>query len=541
MSLLRATILACAAWLFAGCAQLPSHPIEAKDSPASRSIQPRAPAATESIAEVGEVRDPLPLTLSVDLSATQDSPAPPAVQPTAPAATETIVDIREVRDPLPLARTIDLTASPDDLWVRIRNGFGMPNLHSPLVHDRQIWYASRPGMIKRILERSRLYLYHIVEELEKHGMPTEIALLPMVESAFNPMAYSRARASGLWQFIPSTGKNYKLEQNWWYDERRDILASTTAALEYLRFLYDMHGDWHLALASYNWGENAVARAIEKNTARRLPTDYLSLTMPTETRYYVPKLQALKNILANPHAFGIDLEPIPNQPYFVSVPKTGDIDIKLAARLAQMPVEELIALNPAHNRPVIPAGQAPALVLPADRVEIFQANLENHDKPLSSWQTYTLKRGDKLDRIAAQNGITLARLKLVNGIGARTRISPGQQILVPVKGSKAAVEPLPAVFKAPPGAEPRTRTIVHTVKKGDTLASIAKQYRVSTDDLRRWNQIGRLGAGHKLTVQVSAPAPARANAPKRALKGKKPNGRAVAKSKVAPRAKQAKKP
>jgi membrane-bound lytic murein transglycosylase D len=537
---LRATILACAtAWLLAGCALVPSPPIEAKDASAPRTMEPRKPAAIEPIAEAHEVRDPLPLALSVDLTREQISPAPRARQPTAPAVTETIVDVREVRDPLPRVRTIDLTASPDDLWERIRNGFGMPNLDSPLVHDRQIWYASRPSMIKRILERSRLYLYHIVEELEKRGMPTEIALLPMVESAFNPMAYSRARASGLWQFIPSTGKNYNLEQNWWYDKRRDILASTTAALEYLQFLYDMHGDWHLALASYNWGENAVARAIEKNATRQLPTDYLSLTMPTETRYYVPKLQALKNILAKPHAFGIDLEPIPNQPYFVSVPMTGTIDIKLAARLAEMPVEELIALNPAHNRPVIPAGQSPALVLPADRVEIFRVNLENHDKPLSSWQTYTLKAGDKLDRIAAKNGITLARLKLVNGIGARARIGPGQQILVPVQGSKAAVEPLPAVFKFPPGVEPRTRTIVYTVKKGDTLPSIAKQHRVSTDDLRRWNKIGRLAAGHKLTIEVSAPAPVRANAPKRAVKNKKPNP--VGKAKVSPRPKPVKKP
>ena len=437
-------------------------------------------------------------------------------------------EVREVRDPLPIARAIDLTASPDNLWERIRHGFGMPNLSSPLVLDRQIWYASRPSAIKLMLQRSRRYLYHIVEELERRGMPTELALLPMVESAFNPMAYSRAKASGLWQFIPSTGKNYNLQQNWWYDARRDIVASTTAALDYLQFLYEMHGDWHLALASYNWGENAVARAIERNKARRLPTDYLSLTMPAETRYYVPKLQALKNIVANPAAFSIDLDHIPNEPYFVTVEKTQDIGIRTAAKLAEMPVEELILLNPAYNRPVMIAAQSQALVLPADRVAIFRANLENHDQPLSSWKTYTLKAGEKLERVAAQHGIPLARLKQANGIGPRTKIRPGQQIVVPVKGSSAAHEPLPAVFQPPPVPEPRTRSVVHTVKKGDTLPAIAQRYRVSIDDLKRWNQIGRLAAGQKLVIQQQVAVKARPAVRKAKMtSAAKPKGRPAA--------------
>ncbi len=419
--------------------------------------------------------------------------------PLPPLELSGIEEVREVKDPLPLARAIDLTVSPDDLWVRIRNGFGMRNISSPLVLDRQIWYTTRPSVLKTILERSRRYLYHIVGELERRGMPTELALLPMVESAFNPMAYSRAKASGLWQFIPSTGRKYDLEQNWWYDARRDIIASTNAALDYLQFLYDMHGDWHLALASYNWGENAVARAIERNKAKGLPTDYQDLDMPLETRYYVPKLQALKNIIANPKAFGIDLDPIPNQPYFVTVERKHDIDIRTAAKLAEMPVAELIALNPAYNRPVITAAQSQTLVLPADRVEVFQENLENHDKPLSSWRTYRLKPGEKLERVAAAHGIPLARLKKVNGIAPRARVPAGHQIIVPVKGSRAGIEPLPAVFQPPAPPEPRLRRIVHTVRKGDTLLAIAQRYRVSTDDLRRWNRIGRLAAGQKLVV------------------------------------------
>jgi membrane-bound lytic murein transglycosylase D len=407
--------------------------------------------------------------------------------------------VSEVPGLPPLPRAIDLTTSPDDLWDRVRRGFGMPNLDSPLVLDRQIWYASKPGYLQQMVERSRRYLYHIVAELEKRGMPTELALLPMVESSFNPMAYSRAHASGLWQFIPSTGKSYKLKQNWWYDERRDVIASTTAALDYLQFLYQMHGDWHLALASYNWGENAVARAIEKNKVKGLPTNYVNLTMPAETRYYVPKLQALKNIILNPQAFSLNFNPIPNQPYFVTVTKTRDIDIQLAAKLAEMSVEELIALNPAYNRPVLAASQTQSLVLPADREKIFQANLANHSQPLVSWQTYTFRAGDKLDKLASQRGITLARLKLVNGISPRARVAPGTQLLLPIKGSRAAADPLPAVFRPPALPEPQTRRVIHVVKKGDDLASIARRYRVSAADLRGWNEIGRLSTGQKLVI------------------------------------------
>ncbi|MEK7736396.1 MAG: transglycosylase SLT domain-containing protein, partial [Pseudomonadota bacterium] len=260
----------------------------------------------------------------------------------------------EIQEELPPLTTIDLTTQPEDLWQRVRNGFSMPNIDSPLVANRQAWYLNRPELLKHTLDRSRRYLYYIVGELEKRGMPTELALLPVVESSYNPMAYSRARASGIWQFIPSTGKNYRLQQNWWLDQRRDIIASTSAALDYLQAIYEMHGDWHLALASYNWGENAVARAIAKNQAKNQPTDYAHLGMPEETRYYVPKLQALKNIIAQPQLFGIRLQAIPNQAYFDTVAKPADMDMSLAARLAETPLDEFVALNPSYNRPVMPA-------------------------------------------------------------------------------------------------------------------------------------------------------------------------------------------
>jgi len=363
----------------------------------------------------------------------------------------------EVRDELPPLPTIDLTTPPDDLWQRMRNGFSMPDLDSPLVADRQAWYLNRPDLLKRIFERSRRYLYHIVVELEKRGMPTELALLPVVESSFNPLAYSSARALGMWQFIPATGKTYKLQQNAWFDQRRDIVASTDAALDYLQTIYEMHGDWHLALASYNWGENAVGRAVAKNQAKGLPSDYRSLKMPAETAYYVPKLQAIKNIIAQPQLFGITLDPIPNRPYFGTVELSNNMDIALAARLAEIPVEEFIALNPAYSRPVMPSAANSPLVLPADKVQTFLKNLQQHeaeDKPLSAWLTHILKPGEKLDSVARRYGISAVRLKQLNGINAKTRIAPGLALLVPGKnaaGHDALAARLPQTPASPPKA------------------------------------------------------------------------------------------
>jgi len=334
---------------------------------------------------------------------------------------------------------VDLVTPPADLWERIRRGFGMPDLHDALVVDRQSWYLNRPDALRRIFERGGRYLHHIVEELEKRGMPTELALLPMVESSYNPQAVSPARAMGMWQFIPSTGKNYDLEQNWWVDERRDIVASTDAALRYLQNIYDMHGDWHLALASYNWGEHAVARAIAKNQAKHLLTDYASLTMPAETRYYVPKLQALKNLVAQPEVFGLRLPSLANQPYFETVMKPERIDVAIAAKLAEMPVDEFVSLNPAYHRPVMNGHQAGPMLLPADKVDTYLANLARHaaeDKPLSNWLTYRLKKGESLAKVAARHKISETQLRQINGITRRTRVRPGFDLLVPRPGSLA---------------------------------------------------------------------------------------------------------
>ena len=410
-------------------------------------------------------------------------------------------EARQVRDPLRGVALIDRTAPADDLWQRIRQGFAMSDLDNALVGEKTAYYAARPDYLKRVLERSRIYLYHIVEELEKRGLPTELALLPMVESAFNPMAYSRAHASGLWQFIPGTGRRYELKQNWWYDGRRDIVDSTAAALDYLTKLYEMQGDWHLALASYNWGEGAVARAIARNRAAGRPTDYDSLSMPAETRHYIPKLQALKNIILDPGPLGITLEPIPNQPYFTLYTKVRDIDVQLAARLAEMPVAQFIALNPGFSRPLIRAAVTPRIVLPADKVDVFHDNLAKHDpKALVSWKSYHPRKGDSFESIARKHGMAVAQLKEVNGIAPRTRALPGL-LVVPTSSAASASLRLPIMY-APP-IPIRVRRIFHTVKAGETLASVARRYGVAEGDMKRWNPGVRATPGRRLAVELSA--------------------------------------
>jgi len=427
-------------------------------------------------------------------------------------------DRHELREPRPVAK-LDRTAPPSDLWQRLRNGFAMPDLQSRLVSERMEWYVANQDYLQRVFERSRLYLFHIVEELEKRGMPTEIALLPIVESAFNPMAYSRAHASGLWQFIPGTGKRYELKQNWWYDGRRDIVASTSAALDYLKYTYDMHGDWHLALASYNWGENAVGRAVEKNRREGQPTDYLSLPMPAETRGYVPKLQALKNLILNPQAYGVTLAPIPNEPYFATVTKTRDIDVLLAAKLAEMPVDEFIALNPGFSRPLIRSAVTPRIVLPADKVEIFHENLEKYeDRALVSWKTYVPQGGENLEAIAKKHGLTLGQLKEVNGIGPRARTVPNL-LVVPIKGSAEKFSRLPLMYAPPIVKQVPRRSLVHIVKAGETEYGIARRYRVGVEDLKRWNRIETLQAGQRLVIQSAMRSPTKGRPVAKEIKGK----------------------
>ena len=390
-----------------------------------------------------------------------------------------------------------------DLWERVRAGFGLPKIDSPLVAKHAKWYLNRPEYVQRMVARSHRYLYFIIEELEKRNMPTEIALLPMIESAYNPQAYSPARAAGIWQFIPSTGRKYGLQQDFWYDGRRDVLAATRAALDYLQFLHDMFGDWELALAAYNCGENGVQRAIANNRAHHKATNYASLKMPKETRNYLPKLQAVKNIIANPKLLGLELKTIPNQPYFAVVKASGHIDVVKAAQLADMPVEEFRSLNPGYNRPVIIHAAERHIVVPIDKVDEFHANLERNGDPLVTWQTYTLKKGETLNKVASKFGTTGKRLREINGFDGRTHIRPGQMLLVPFAGKDGATnlnETYSSTdFQASP--EEYDAAVIYRVRNGDTLASIGRKHHITIARIKALNALKshQLHAGQPLLL------------------------------------------
>lgn len=320
-----------------------------------------------------------------------------------------------------------------DLWARIRGGYAIPDVSNSLVGKHTQWYASRPDYLKRTSGRASLYLYHVVQELEQRGMPTELALLPVIESAFNPQALSTANAAGLWQFVPGTGRDYDLKQNMYQDERRGVLASTDAALSYLQRLYTMFGDWHLALAAYNWGEGNVQRAIKKNQAMGKPTDFESLAplMPAETRNYVPKLQAVKNIVANPAQHGVTLPVIDNQPYFTQIDKTSDIDVAIAAQLAEMSVDEFKALNPQFKRPVIVGSEQTKILLPKENAEKFNENLAQWGAALSTWTTHKITSArESIASLASKFGTTPDVIRKANNIPARSRLKAGSTILVP---------------------------------------------------------------------------------------------------------------
>ena len=411
-------------------------------------------------------------------------------------------------------------ATPADLWDRIRRGYGMPDLQSDLVRDREQWYTSRPDYIYRMTERSKKYLFHIVEELELRNMPTELALLPFIESAFNPQAVSTAKAAGMWQFMPATGKYFELKQNAFRDDRRDVLASTRAALDYLQKLYNMFGDWHLALAAYNWGEGSVGRAIAKNQRAGQPTSYLSLNMPMETRFYVPKLQAVKNIVAQPEAFNSKLPVIENHPYFQSVTIDRDIDLALAAKLAEVPLDDFKALNPSINRPVILAAGTPQILLPWDNAEVFLSNLQAYTGGrLASWTVWiaptTMRPADAAKRV----GMTEAELRYVNAIPPRVVIRAGSSLLVPrashiqndVTGKVADTGQLSV---AP---EVVLRRTLVKAGKGETVATVARKYKVTPAQVAQWNKVSSSATfkpGQQIVIFL-------ANSPKPSTGNKRP--------------------
>lgn len=394
-----------------------------------------------------------------------------------------------------------------DLWARIRSGFAIPDLDNELVRNREEWYAERPDYVQRMTERSSRYLFHIVEEIERRNMPTELALLPFIESAFNPQAMSVAKASGMWQFIPSTGKYFDLKQNLFRDERRDVLASTRAALDYLSKLYGMFGDWHLALAAYNWGEGSVQRAVERNRKAGLPIDYMSLRMPAETRYYVPKLQAVKNIIAHPEQFSLSLPAIENHPYFLSVPIERDIDVALAAKLAGLTLDEFRALNPSLNKPLILAAGTPQVLLPYSNANHFITNLARHNGPTASWTAWVVPKTMRPSDAAELLDMNEATLREINKIPPRMLVKAGSTLLVPRTGERQedVEEHIAdnAMMHLAPDVPPARRVLVRATKR-DTVASLAKRYKLAVADVAQWNRIStsaRFARGQKVVVYL----------------------------------------
>ena len=397
-----------------------------------------------------------------------------------------------------------------DLWERIRRGFGMQDLQIDLVQDREQWYAQRPDYIQRMTARSSKYLYHIVEELERRHMPTELALLPFIESAFNPQAVSSARASGMWQFMPRTGKDFDLKQNAFRDDRRDVLASTRAALDYLQKLYAMFGDWHLALAAYNWGEGNVSKSMARNQRQGAPVAYTDLRMPAETRLYVPKLQAMKNVVANPQALGVNLPSIPNHPYFQAVRLPRDMDVALIAKLAEVPVEDFKALNPSAHRPVMLAAGTPRILLPWDNAEIFQRNTDKYAGRLASWTAWVAPKTMKVSEAAQRFGMAEDELRSINKIPPRMMIKAGSALLVPRSAKQQADVSSKVADNGQLTLTPEQvlRKQFIKARKKDSLELIAKRYKVSVEQLAQWNNLSKTSAlkpGQKLVIMVAGKA------------------------------------
>ena len=408
---------------------------------------------------------------------------------------------------------------PKELWDRIRRGYAMPDLQDPLVGDREQWYASRPDYILRMTERSSKYLFHVVEELERRQMPTELALLPFIESAFNPQAVSSAKAAGMWQFMPATGKYFDLKQNAFRDDRRDVLASTRAALDYLQKLHRMFGDWHLALAAYNWGEGSVGRAIARNKQAGLGTGYLDLNMPAETRMYVPKLQAVKNIVANPQSFRAELPMIANHPYFQQVQLTRDIDVALAAKLADVKIEDFKALNPAAHRPVIIASGTPQILLPWDNALVFQRNFSAHNQgQLASWTAWTAPSTMSVGDVARRVGMGEGELRSANNIPPRMLVKAGSTLLVS-RSSKQADVAVNVVDNAQMSLAPEivTQRTVVKARKADTLISLANRYGLSPASVAGWNSI-KTSASFKTGQKVVVFLPVKSKAHSRSGSG-----------------------
>ena len=469
----------------------------------------RAPADAASAAEALMASDADDADDDADAT---DKPPPPVLPPYDPLQPETKVNL-------------DDSAARSDLWHRVREGFAIPDLDNAEVKVWEQWYSSRPDYVGRMTARGSKYLYHITQEVERRHMPTELALLPFTESAFNPQAMSVAKASGMWQFVSATGKDFDLKQNIFRDDRRDVLSSTRAALDYLQRLHGMFGDWRLALAAYNCGQGTVQRAINRNLKAGLPTDYENLSLPVETRQYVPKLQAVKNIVLHPDTYGLTLPPVGNHPYFLSVPIERDIDVDTAAKLANVPIDEFRMLNPQLDKPVILAAGTPQVLLPYDNADDFVRAVKGHHGPLATWTVYVVGKTMRPADAAKAVGMTETEMREVNHIPARMLVKSGSTLLVPrsvqhVSDVSVAVADSAAMTLAP-DLPPTRRVNMRIGKGGETVAAVARRWHVSPTEVASWNHVrlnGRFAAGSTAVLFLPRTT-SLARAPARPVAGK----------------------
>ena len=396
-----------------------------------------------------------------------------------------------------------------DVWKRIGSDLRLTrDISEKTTASKLAWFARHQAYIDRVSDRATPYLYYIVEELEKRDMPLELALLPIVESAYNPFAYSPSRASGIWQFIPNTGKHYGLKQNWWYDGRRDIVAATDAALNYLQKLHkDFNGDWMLALAAYNSGEGNVGKAIRRNEKAGKPVDFFSLKLPRETRSYVPSLLAISEIVAHPEKYNITIKPIKNEKYFEQVNINSQIDLAMAAELSGLSIEELYTLNPGFNRWATDPIGPHRLLIPVTKTPAFEnrlASLSSADR--IKWQRHKIQKGESLGRIATHYRTDVSTLKQINRLKGNT-IRTGHSLLIPTAQKPLKHYSLSLDSRRYKGLKSigDGQRYVYTIKRGDNLWDIGRHYGISVKQLCAWNDISSksiLRPGKKLEIWVA---------------------------------------
>jgi membrane-bound lytic murein transglycosylase D len=473
-----------------GCALTPSVP--APVSVAAHLALRSAAASAEPPAPVEAIDFPIAVE-SVQVFPV--SLAPPEVS---------AAEVASQAEPLPLPEPPSLLPPPTDLWDRLRRGFAMPRLETRAAEQFARHFAAT-GFLLKTESRARRYLYYFLEEIERRGLPTELALLPFVESSMNPHARSQVGAMGAWQFMPATGRRFDMRVSHLVDDRKSVLESTRGAMAYLESLYAQFGDWSLALASYNWGEQNVARAQERNRSRGLRDDYLSLTLPRETRNYVPQLEGLKRLILDPARYGATLPAIPNEPYFREVAVGQDMDVDLALRFAGITEAEFFALNAAVRRPLVIAAATPRLLLPHGAAERFEARRAAHAGPTASWTAIRLGESQRVETLAARMGIGAQELRRLNGIPPGMKPTVGSSVIVPKSEADGGGVAGDLVQNAYLNLSPEVKRITVRVRRGETLSGIAARLGVRPADLARWNPgttpASRLKAGQQLVAFV----------------------------------------